>query len=222
MRDFLASGEWKGRVMGQSQRSLLPLTGAAFAILFVVSFFVTGESPSADDPIEEIVTYYTDKQSALMLASILSAIGAVLFLFFVGHVRSVLRSFEGGPGTLSSVAAGGGIVAATGMLIFTGLTFVGTESTEGFEPATFQTLNALIANFFFPLAGGLLTFLLATGLVGVRARALPAWLAWSGIVIAVVIFTPAGFFAFLASILWILITSIVLWMGPSAAPSPSV
>lgn len=210
--------------MAQAQRSFLPLTGALFAILFIITFFIGGEVPGADDSHEEVVAFYTDKESALMFASILNAIGAVSFLFFVGYLRTVLRSAEGGPGTMSAISSAGGIVAATGMLMFSGFAFVLTENIDGFEPAAVQALNALSANFFFPLAGGLATFLLATGLVGVRARALPAWLAWIALVLAVLTFTPIGFFAFLGLILWVLVTSILLWnsQGPTTAATPTV
>ena len=137
--------------------------------------------------------------------------------------RSVLRTAEGGPGTLSSIAAGGGIVATTGMLVFMSFNFVLTEGVDGFEPATVETLNALNANFFFPLAGGLAAFLLATGLVGVRTRALPVWLAWIAIVLGVTTMTPLGFFAFLGSILWVLVASILLWTSQrSVTATPTV
>jgi hypothetical protein len=208
--------------VAQSGRSFLPLTGAVFAILFIASFLISGDVPGADDPASEVVAFYSDNESKMMVAGIIGAIAAIFFLFFAGYLRSVLRSAEGGPGTLSSVAAGGGIVATTGMLIFAGIGFTLTQDAEGFEPATVQTLNALNMNFFFPLAGGLLAFLLATGLVATRTRVLPPWLAWSAIVIAIVMFTPLGFFAFLASTLWILITSILLWTAQSRAPVPTV
>lgn len=204
--------------MAQAGRSFLPLTGALFAILFIAAFVVGGETPGADDPIEEVVAFYADNESSVFLNSVLGALGAVAFLFFVGHIRSVLRAAEGGPGTLSSVAAGGGIVAATGMLIFAGLGVSLTESTDNLEPAVIQALNVLNQNFFFPLAGGIVTFLLASGIVGIRRGGLPSWLAWSAIIIAIAGFTPLGFFAFLASILWVLVASILLW---SRQPSGS-
>jgi hypothetical protein len=191
-----------------------------FAVLFVASFFAGGDIPGADDPGGEVLSFYTDNQSVVMVGSVMVAIAAVFFLFFVGHVRSFLRAAEGSPGTLSAVAAGGGIVAATGLLIFAGIGFTLSESIEGFEPATAQALNALNANFFFPLAGGIATFLLATGLVAMRTKALPAWLAWLAIVIAVLAFSPLGFFAFLGSILWVLVVSIVLWTKQSAPVAP--
>ena len=40
---------------------------------------------------------------------------------------------------------------------------------------------------------------------------IPVWLAWIGFLLVVALFTPASFIAFLASSLWILIVSILLW-----------
>ncbi len=197
--------------MAQARRSLLPLTGVVFFILFAVGFIVAGETLSADEPGEEVISYFSANDSKLMLAALLGAIATIFFLFFVGGLRSTLRSAEGGAGTFSAIAFAGGVVAATGMLIFSGFTWVLVDGVEDFDPATAQTLNALNANFFFPLAGGLVTLLFATGLVTIRTAALPAWVGWLAIVIAVVTFTPVGFFAFLASIVWVLIVSIVLW-----------
>jgi hypothetical protein len=50
----------------------------------------------------------------------------------------------------------------------------------------------------------------AAGAAAVRHGGLPKWLGWLGIVIGVVAFTPAGFIAFLAAGIWILIVSVLL------------
>lgn len=190
-------------------RGRAAITGAVFAILLVASFAVTGETPGADEPAQEVVAFYTENDSKVTLSAILSALSAIFLLFFVGSLYSVLRSNDGNRG-LSVVAHAGGVVAAVGILIFAGLTFTLGDVADDLEPAAAQTLSALNADFFFPLAGGLATLLFSTGLAAVRTRVLPAWLAWAAVVIAVATITPAGFFAFLASIAWILVTSIVL------------
>lgn len=208
--------------MAQARRSLLPLTGAVFFVLFVLTFILSGEAPGADESGEEIISFFSEDESKHSIASIVGALAAVFFLFFVGSLRSVLRPAEGGPGTLSAVAFGGGVVAATGMLIFSAIAFTLVEGIDNFEPAAAQVLNAMNMNFFFPLAGGLATLLIATGLVSVRTGALPSWLAWAALVIGAATVTPLGFFAFLASIAWVLVASIVLWMGvPAASTTPA-
>jgi hypothetical protein len=206
--------------MSQAHRSsLVPLTGAVFVLLFVASFIVVGEAPSADDPVDEIVSFYTESDTEVTIGSLLGALGAVLFLFFVSTLRSYLRTAEGGTGWLSNVAFAGGIVASVGMLIFAGLGFTLADSSDALDPAATQAINALSFDLFFPAAGGILTLLVASGLLSIRTGALPRWLGWAALVIAVAIFTPVGFVAFLASVAWVLVVSIVLVRGGTPAPS---
>ena len=199
--------------MAQDWSRRTSLTGVVFVILLVASFAVSGETPSADDSVQEVVSFYSENESKVMISAILSGLSAVFFLFFVGSLASVLQSVEGPMAGLSAVARAGGVVAAVGILIVAGLMFTLGDAADSLEPAATQTLNALNADFFFPLAGGMATFLFASGLVAVRSRALPQWLGWAALVIAVASFTPAGFFAFLASIVWVLVVSIVLVLG---------
>lgn len=199
-------------------RGRAALTGVVFAILLVASFLVGGETPGADESAAEVVEFYTDNDDKSMLSAILGGLSSVFLLFFVGTLRNVVRAGEDGAGGLSSVVLAGGTVAAVGNLIFSGLSFTLGDAATDLEPAAVQALSALNSDFFLPLAGGLCTLLLACGLASVRGGALPAWLGWSAIVIGVVLFSPLGFFAFLASILWLLVTSIVLATsgGPGA------
>ncbi len=195
-----------------------PLTGVVFVVLLVLSFIVVGETPGADDSVGEVVDFYADNEGEMFLSAFLAGLAAVFFLFFVGSLTNVLQSAEGPGGWLSGVARAGGTVAAVGMLIFGGISFTLGDVADRLEPEATQTLNALNADFFFPLAGGIAAFLFATGLVAVRTRALPLWLAWAAVVIGVACFTPLGFFAFLASIAWVLAASIVLSRGVTAPP----
>jgi hypothetical protein len=82
-------------------------------------------------------------------------------------------------------------------------------------------LNVLDGNDFLPAVAGLGVLVLAGGLAAVRHGGLPNWLGWVGIVIGVVMFTPAGFIAFLASGVWVAIASILLTLGRQRAqPTP--
>ncbi|MGH2748048.1 MAG: hypothetical protein ACRDKB_09015 [Actinomycetota bacterium] len=195
------------------------LTGVVFVVLLVVSFIVSGETPEADASSQEIISFYSENEAEITVSSILFGLGAVFFLFFNGTLRSVLRSAEGGTGTLSAVVYAGGVVATVGMLIFAGLGFTLGDTAGELEPAAAQALNALSSDFFLPLAGGIATFLFAAGLVTIRTGALPRWLGWVAIVLAIVEFSPIGFFVFLATLLWVLVVSILLVLGGEKAPA---
>jgi hypothetical protein len=194
---------------------LAPLTGVVFVALVVIAFIISGESPDTGDSPQKILSFYNDNDSEQMFSSALLAWGTVFFLFFLGVLRSTLRAAEAGIARLSTVAFGGGIVLALGMLSFAGFTFTLADAADHLTPDAAQALNALNSDFFFPVAAGLGTLMIATGIVSIRARAFPAWLAWPALVIGIAAVTPIGFFAFLLFGLWTLAASVVLWRAPA-------
>jgi hypothetical protein len=199
-----------------------PLTGVVFVILFVISFAISGDTPDVNDSPQKILDFYKDNDSDLILSALLGGWGTLFFFFFLGVLRSLLRATEGAAARLSPVAFGGGLVLGVGMLSFAGFTFALGDAADHLTPDAAQTLNTLNSDFFFPLAVGLGTLMIATGLIAIRSRVLPPWLAWIALVIGIAAVTPAGFFAFLAFGLWTLVTSILLWRaGAASAPPPA-
>jgi hypothetical protein len=154
-----------------------------------------------------------------MFAAFLLALAVVFLFFFLGVLRAVLRAGESGPGRLSAVAFAGGIVLGVGILSFAGFTFALADGADHLTPQAAQALNTLNSDFFFPLAAGLATLLIATGISSLGSRVLPAWAGWIALVLGIAAITPLGFFAFLAFGLWTLAVSVMLWRaGPTAAP----
>jgi hypothetical protein len=200
--------------------ALVSLTGVLFVVLTLASFIVGGEPPDADDPIGEIVEFWVDNDAANMIGAVVAALAAVSLLFFAASLRRSLRRAEDGGGILSVAALAGGTVAAAGIGVDASLRFAAASLADEVDPVVIQTLNALWANFFFPMVIGLATLVLATSLSALRSRIIPVWLAWIGFLIVVVFFTPAGFVAFIASGVWITVVSILLWRRESASADP--
>jgi Domain of unknown function (DUF4386) len=200
-----------------------PLTGVAFVIVVIVSFVVGGEPPSADDPVQEIVDFYTDDADAIRIGAALSALAGALLIFFAGTLRQVLKEAEGPNGTLSLIAFSGAVVVAVAAAVDATILFATAEAAEDIEPASVQTLQALWDNDFLPFVMGLFVLLVAAGLSILRHGALPKWLGWTAIVLGVLAMTPAGFIAFSASALWVIAASVLLTMrarGAGDAPPP--
>jgi hypothetical protein len=198
---------------------LAPLTGVLFVALAVTAFIVGGETPGTDDSPQKILDFYVDNDSSQLWAGAILAWSTVPLMFFLGVIRSTLRAAEGPIARLSAVAFGGGIVMIVGALSFAGFSFtLGDVADDGLTPQAAQALNALNSDFFFPVAVGTATLLIATGIATLGSRALPKWLGWAALVIGIVALTPAGFFAFLAFMLWTVITGIVIWRARSAEP----
>jgi hypothetical protein len=181
-------------------------------VLAIIGFIVGGEPPDpTDDSVEEIVEFYVDNEGSQMAGAVIIAIAGTLFVFFAGYLRKLLRMAEG-EGFLSAVAFGGAVIFALGIALDSTLTFALAETADDIEPDAVQALSALWNNDFVPFGMGIQIFLLATGISVVRHGALPAWLGWIAIVLAVLAVTPIGFIAFLGAGLWVAVTSGMLTM----------
>jgi hypothetical protein len=198
-----------------------PLAGVAFVVLLVVSFIVGGDPPDTDEPAREVLAFYRDNEGEQLASALLGAYAVVFFLFFNGILRRTLRLAEGPGGGLSATAFSGGIFIAVGGAVFSAFQFTLADQADDIGPDAIQAILALNEDFFFPLAIGVATFLIATGLSVIRSAALPRWLGWVGLVIGVVAVTPVGFIAFLASLLWVLVVSVLLTLRAGAAATPA-
>ncbi len=176
----------------------------------ILSFIIGGEPKSADDPAREVVSWYVDNKDSVEVGAILSVVAGVLLVFFGAYLRDVLRA--AGPGTdgLSLVAFMGFVVVAVGVAIDGTIMFAAAEAAEDVPAASLVALQALWDNDFLPFILGVELFLWGTGLAVVRTGALPKWLGWVMIVLAVAGFTPIGFVAAIGSALLVLILSIWL------------
>ncbi|HEX6310881.1 MAG TPA: hypothetical protein VF152_04595 [Acidimicrobiia bacterium] len=196
---------------------LVPLTGVLFVVLAVVGVFLGGEPPDADDPVREVVDYWADNEGAVILGSVLEGLAAVSLIFFAASLRRAIRRREGDAGVLSVAAMGGGIVAAAGIGVDAALRFTAADLAGEVRPVVIQTLNAIWADYFFPMVIGMAALVLATSLAALGTRVIPVWLAWIGFLICIALFTPAGFIAFLVSALWVLVVSVILWRQEATA-----
>ena len=114
---------------------------------------------------------------------------------------------------------------ARGGLVLTALSWAAADTVGKVPVAVTQSIHVLSHDVLFPLAAGGAVFLVAAGVLGVRTRALPAWLSWVAVVLGVASITPIGFLAFLAAVLWIAIVSVLLYRRPldgTAAPAPAI
>jgi hypothetical protein len=212
--------------VGRNWVKWAPLTGVLAVLLLVLAAIVGGESPDPKDSSQEVIDFFSDNEGQQFAAALLAFYSAVLLIFFASVLWGVLRRAPGATGRLASIALAGGVLMAFGILIFGGLTLTLADTADDLDPAAAQAINALNGDLFFPVAGGTVALLIGSGLSILRGAALPRWLGWAAIVIGVVAATLAGFFAFLAALLWIAVTSIVLFTSAplategAAAPPP--
>jgi hypothetical protein len=202
---------------------LAPLTGLVFVAIVVAVFAIGGSTPGDHDSAQKVQDFYGQHHDKHMTLAFIMAISIPFLLFFVSILRYELRR-AGGTGQLANAAFAGGVLASAGFGILAFVHLALADAGDSVKTiGTTQALNVLDNNDFLPMAAGMGVLVLAAGLSTVRHGGLPKWLGWVGVVIGVATFTPAGFFAFLLSGIWVLIVSILLTMGrQSTAPASAV
>jgi len=200
---------------------LVPLTGVLFVALLILSFIVAGEPPDADEPVQDIVDFYVDDKDSIQAGVLIGGLAAVSLLFFGAYLRKIFSAAEpAGHGMLSPLVLAGTVIMAVGAGIDMTISFALAEAAEDIDPVAVQSLQALWDNDFMPIAIGIVVLLLSSGLSIVRYGALPKWLGWIAIVLAVVGMTPIGFVSFMGGGLWVIVVSIMLSVRASRTPAP--
>lgn len=207
--------------MSRNKEWLAPLTGVAFVVVGIISFLISGEPKSADDPVKEIVNFYVDKKDSVQISAIAGVVAGLFLIFFGAYLRKVLRAAGGEGETLSLVSFIGLVLVALGFAIDGTILFALAEAAEDIDPVAVQSLQALWDNDFLPIMLGVLAFLWATGISVIRSGVLPKWLGWVMILLGIVGVTPIGFVAAIGSAILVLVLSILLSLrarsGASAA-----
>jgi hypothetical protein len=213
-------------------------TGIGFAVLTLVGFSLPGTPPKADDPTAKISAFFGDHRKEILIGNFLLGLGAVLFLWFLGALRSYLRAGEGGEGRLSAAAFGGGAAGITLLLVGAGLLnaiafdlIKEGSASDDLVRAVFDASGAVLA------LGGMCfaVFFGAASCSGARSGALPPWAYWSGSVVAgiqvvggLALFATSGFFAAggalptfiapLTALIWVVAVSVLMMRREGVPP----
>lgn len=190
--------------------------GILAAALFVAGFVAVGlDAPTSDATRSDIVATYTDDatNSRQALGVLLTGLGGICFLPFLGYVHRVLGKRAGEGSALPATAFAGGIVLVGGL--FTGAVQSSAVSAgayfDGQRVDADLVMATLAAGFylngFAAMAGGVL--IAAVAIVARQAALLPSWLTVLGLVVAVASI-PAGLLG-----MWILVEAV--WIAIAAA-----
>ncbi len=197
--------------------------GVAYVVLQLASQMLIqtgGSEPAFNAPAEEIVDFFLNRN--LLFASIgglLSILSIIAFLWFLGVLWGTLQDHEGEPAWLSLLAFASGVIGMAILLGSSGWELALLRLGDGPSAETMQLLfdqgNLTFANIWVALA----SMLLASGIITIRHGALPRWLGWFALLLAVAFlaarsfwFTASGikFMPYVLFWIWLIATSISL------------
>jgi hypothetical protein len=207
--------------MNDRWERLGPLAGIVAVALFVVGVAVieSGGAPGEDATPGEYLAYYEDDEQRILVGGVIFQLGALFFLWFLGHLRARLAAAEGGVQRLTAIAFGAGLVTATCVLLLPGPDQAGALSNDEISGDAAIVFNNLGDAFFIGAEFAAAVLVVATALVVLATRALPRWLGWASLVLALwLLIAPIGWAALLFALpLWIVVVSLLLYLRPRPA-----
>jgi hypothetical protein len=200
---------------------LAPLTGVLFFVVVIVSFIVMGDPKDAEEPVEEIVGFYTDNKDEVQISSFLGVLGALLLITFGAYLRNFLRRATGEDAITPTLAFAGTLIVAIAIVFDGTISFALAEAADNIDASAVQALQALWDNDFLPFILGVIAFLLGTGLAILQTGVLPKWLGAVMIVALIIGFTPIGWVAGIVAGLSVLVISVMLTLRSRSEATPA-
>jgi Domain of unknown function (DUF4386) len=217
--------------MARQTERWAPLAGIIFVVLMFVGTYFVADVPDPDAAQQQLAGYLADSgnHTRNLIGAYMWVLGALAFLWFATHLRSVLRRAEGGVGTLSNLAFGAGVIYST-LMMASAVAFAAVAYAVAFRDATvsdpdFVKVLPQMAWMILLLGAGFagLLLVLTASIVSLRTGVLPRWLAWLGIVMAILLLFDVLYVNIVPLLVWVLAASIVLLMrrGETATAAAS-
>ncbi len=203
------------------------VAGILFAILFALGLMMTGGLPS-DVSDQKVIDYYADSGNRVqaIIGGYCIVLSMLCVLPFLLHLREKLVSAPRSAPFAPIVFLSGLLFAAMGMAAAMGFAWLPGGVTFGNAPdlqnADLARLGPQLGFGLLMIAGGLSAAAAfgAAAIGAVRGHVGPAWLAWSGLIVAILQVVDFTFIPLLLLALWVLVSSIVLLLrGPAPARS---
>jgi hypothetical protein len=199
------------------------LASVVFIAAFVAALLLVN-NPDTDAAPATFVRYYSNagNRAHLIAAAALMSVAALAWLVVSAGLRD--RVGDGVAGRIAT--AGSGAAAALLGVCGTLLGVIPLAMSESGAPvpgtdlARFVPLAAYIALAMFAMPAIGLT-VAAVCVAALRTAALPRWLAWLGIVAAVLLLGSLFFFPMAVFVVWMISTAIVLARRPLRIPLPA-
>jgi len=197
-----------------------PLGGIIFVVLMVIGAGLLGDHPDPDAPDQEIADYLGDSgnHTRNIIGAYVWVLAGVGLLWFLTHLRGVLRSAEGGAGTLSNLGFGAGLIF-TALLMASSAAIAAVAGAIEFRDAPdidpdFVRVLPQMGYAMLLLGGGFtaIVLVLTTSVISLQTGVFPQWLAWLGVLAAIILLFAIIFLPMIALLIWVLAMSVVLLM----------
>jgi Domain of unknown function (DUF4386) len=217
--------------MAMSERSARRVgasAGVVFTLLYSVGSGLLVGPINQSDSLATAARKFNEQAHSYNVAATLLIVGVPFSLLFAASLRAVLGRAEGGERQLSSLTLAG--AAASGAVLLAGAALMGGTAYL----AHYRSVDGATAAFAHSACEACVVFLgvaaLVTGWIAIRHAVFPRWFGWLAAVLGTAMIVgsagfplirPLALLANIATVLFILSTSVVIWTSnPAREPTP--
>jgi hypothetical protein len=191
------------------------LGGVLYVVLFVIGVILmfSGE-PDSDSSPAKVIAYYSkgSHRDKISIGWVVAGLGIFFFLWFLAALRQTIRRLEGGDGFLTALTTIGGAIYATLAFAAVALNMgIRTMSDDTFHHTVYPGLIHAADDASYTLhatgGAGASAMIIAATVAAMRARAVPQWAGWLGILAGILALFSIIFFPQAAIGIWILVVS---------------
>ena len=196
-------------------RKLLPVGGVGAVLMIALAVALGGGTPDSDASAAKVMSFYPAHQGREVASALVLAASAPFLVFFAAALASTLWPRETGDRPVwELVLLGGGALAGGTILLAAAIHFTLAGEAKHLSAAGLQVLNAVDGDSWVAWNAGFGVMMLGAGGSWLSRTATARWLAWTAVVLGILLFIPfADFIALLASAIWILIVSVYASVG---------
>ncbi len=194
------------------------IAGLLFAVLFTAALVLLRSSPIVTASDEELVRLFIrGEDTAIVVGGLyLAPFAGIMFLWFVAVIRDQIGERE--DRFFATVFFGAGLLfvamlfaaAAVASMVVVGVRYMGQDAPSAALVGATRALSYTLLFAFATRAGGV--FLIATATIGLRSRAFPTWVAWTGYLVGAVLLVAVTFWDWFILVLpaWVAVISLFI------------
>jgi hypothetical protein len=207
-------GQWAG------------LAGIVYVVLFVIGAILSygGGQPDTGSAPDELISYYGDSghRDKILLGWILVLLGVFFLLWFVAGLRQAVGRLDGNGLLAVLTTIGGAVYAALALAAVSVNAAIKTMSDDTFQDTVYPELIHAADDTAYVLhsAGGIgaAAMMIAASLAALRARVLPAWAGWLGILLGIAAVFSIFFFPQIGIAIWLVVAGVILFRSRERHP----
>jgi len=191
------------------------LGGILYVVLFIIGVILMfhGEPDSGSSP-AKVIAYYSKSshRDKISIGWVITGLSIFFFLWFLAALRRTVRRLEGEDGFLTALTTiGGTIYAALAFAAIAVEAGIRTMSDDTYHHTVYPGLIHAADDVGWVLhatgGAGASAMILAATIAGMRARAVPTWAGWLGILAGILALGLIIFFPWAAPGIWVLVVS---------------